>query len=419
MRIRSMRQASLKGAVALRMVVALAMVAMMAPVVAAGVAWLFPAVVPIVAQLGSGASIPQQINHQGVVMVDNARFEGTGQFRFAIVNTVTGNNLWTNDGSQVPGPGQPAAAVSLLVADGVYSVMLGDAGLANMTAIPVGMFDTTSVALRIWFDDGVNGIQQLLPDQPLTSAPFAFRAQVADNGSVPGEVKMWAGTDANVPTGYLPCNGAAVSRTTYAGLFSVIGTAYGEGDGATTFNVPDLRQRFPLGKADSGTGSALGGTGGAIDHTHTGPSHTHTYAEVIAHTHSVDPPSTTSSSGGAHTHTFSATTSSAGDHYHQMGNQTNFKDGSYYRATSGNTFHYWGMDGWGTNTFNTRTAGAHTHTVSGTTGGVSANHTHTVDVPAFTSGSTGVATGTTAAAGTGATGGNNPPFVVVNYIIKY
>ncbi len=73
---------------------------------------------------------------------------------------------------------------------------------------------------------------------------------------------------AAAPNGYLMCNGAAVSRTTYAALFAVIGTTYGSGDGSTTFNIPDLRQRFPLGKADSGTGNTLGGTGGAINHAH-------------------------------------------------------------------------------------------------------------------------------------------------------
>lgn len=70
------------------------------------------------------------------------------------------------------------------------------------------------------------------------------------------------------PIGWLLCDGAAVSRTTFADLFAAIGTAYGIGDGSTTFNVPDLRQRFPLGKAASGTGATLGGTGGAIDHVH-------------------------------------------------------------------------------------------------------------------------------------------------------
>lgn len=82
-----------------------------------------------------------------------------------------------------------------------------------------------------------------------------------------GAMMAYGGTTA--PPGYLLCDGSAVSRTTYGHLFTALGTAYGSGDGSTTFNLPDLRQRFPLGKATSGTGATLGGTGGAIDHTHT------------------------------------------------------------------------------------------------------------------------------------------------------
>jgi microcystin-dependent protein len=73
---------------------------------------------------------------------------------------------------------------------------------------------------------------------------------------------------ATAPTGWHLCDGSAISRTTFASLFAAIGTAYGVGDGSTTFNVPDLRQRFPLGKAASGTGATLGGTGGTVDHVH-------------------------------------------------------------------------------------------------------------------------------------------------------
>lgn len=92
-----------------------------------------------------------------------------------------------------------------------------------------------------------------------------------------GDIVMWAGPG-TIPTGFFECNGQAVSRTTYSLLFSVIGTTYGAGDGSTTFNVPDCRQRFIIGLAAAGTGSTLGGTGGTIDHVH-----------------SVDPPNTTSS----------------------------------------------------------------------------------------------------------------------------
>lgn len=70
------------------------------------------------------------------------------------------------------------------------------------------------------------------------------------------------------PDGFLICDGDAVSRTTFSALFGVISTAFGAGDGSLTFNLPDYRQRFPLGKADSGTGNVLGAVGGLIDHVH-------------------------------------------------------------------------------------------------------------------------------------------------------
>lgn len=71
------------------------------------------------------------------------------------------------------------------------------------------------------------------------------------NATPPGALMPFAGV--NSPTGYLMCDGSAVSRTTYAILFGVIGTAYGAGDGATTFNIPDTRGYFLRG-VDAGTG---------------------------------------------------------------------------------------------------------------------------------------------------------------------
>lgn len=60
------------------------------------------------------------------------------------------------------------------------------------------------------------------------------------------------------PAGCLLCNGAAVSRTTYADLFAAIGTTYGEGDGSTTFNLPDLTDKFIQGSATAGTVKSAG-----------------------------------------------------------------------------------------------------------------------------------------------------------------
>jgi|TARA_B100000085_G_scaffold75846_2_gene68120 microcystin-dependent protein len=67
-------------------------------------------------------------------------------------------------------------------------------------------------------------------------------------------------TDSSVPTGYLECNGQAVSRSTYAALFAVIGTTYGSGNGSTTFTLPDLQDNITLSKSPN---KALASTGGA------------------------------------------------------------------------------------------------------------------------------------------------------------
>ena len=65
-------------------------------------------------------------------------------------------------------------------------------------------------------------------------------------GRIPGEITIWAAEAA--PSGWLLCDGTAVSRTTYAGLFAVIGTVYGIGDGSMTFNLPNLQGRVPIGR---------------------------------------------------------------------------------------------------------------------------------------------------------------------------
>lgn len=97
---------------------------------------------------------------------------------------------------------------------------------------------------------------------------------------------MTAMAAAAIPNGWLICGGQAVSRTTYAALWNAIGITYGPGDGVTTFNVPDLRGRIPVGLDNMGGTDAgrlnvpnvLGGAGGAQTVTLTAaemPSHTH------------------------------------------------------------------------------------------------------------------------------------------------
>src|SRR5210317_1918234 len=80
-----------------------------------------------------------------------------------------------------------------------------------------------------------------------------------------GTIVPWS--DSSIPSGFLECDGSAVSRTTYATLFGIVGTTYGVGDGSTTFNVPDLADNVPVGKSNN---KALASTGGANTVTSTG-----------------------------------------------------------------------------------------------------------------------------------------------------
>lgn len=115
-----------------------------------------------------------------------------------------------------------------------------------------------------------------------------------------GFVQMFAGPAVTVPAGWLFCDGAAVSRETYAALFDVIGTSWGVGDGATTFNLPNMNRRSPMG---AGSGIALGAYFGA-------EAHQLTYDEMPAHAHSlsqgVHNHGNTTVEGQVHAHTLNA-----------------------------------------------------------------------------------------------------------------
>jgi microcystin-dependent protein len=101
---------------------------------------------------------------------------------------------------------------------------------------------------------------------------------LAVNAVPAGAMILWPSNV--IPAGWLVCQGQAVSRTTYAGIFAVVGTTYGVGDGVTTFNLPNLQGRVPVGVSTSDSSFYLSVTGGEKTHTLITaemPSHIHSY----------------------------------------------------------------------------------------------------------------------------------------------
>ena len=287
---------------------------------------------------------------------------------------------------------------------------------------------------------------------------------VSGGGTVPTAAIIPYGS-ITPPTGYLFCDGSAVSRTTYADLFTAIGTTFGVGDGSTTFNIPDLRARMPIGTHPSGPVAiqTLGNTGGAFNHTHSSTSHSHSMTHThsmqshthnFAHTHTM----------GSHTHTMGNHTHGLASHYHQwgghghgigglvIGNDTHAHSWTGRNAGGTGNGQPRSSDGSGTAVNETTSTDTHGHSISGSIGNVgsgnngdgtlnsfgpsnntsSAPSTNTTAGPNTntTDGASSVTTGgpsqadfdsytgNSDAATPGATDANNPPYRVLAFMIK-
>ena len=171
------------------------------------------------------AQVPQLINYQGRVAVGTVNFNGAGSFKFALVNADGSVTYWSNDGTSAAGS-EPTTAVSLTVTKGLYSVLLGDATLANMTAVPATVFTNPDVRLRVWFNDGTNGSQLLTPDQRIAAVGYAIMAGNVPDGTITtAKIADGAVTSAQIATGAVGsaqlASGAAAANLNAAGQSGV------------------------------------------------------------------------------------------------------------------------------------------------------------------------------------------------------
>ncbi len=135
----------------------------------------------------AAAQVPQLVSHQGRVLVGNVNFTGVGHFKFALMNAGGTATLWSNDGAG-SGGAEPGSAIDLTVTSGLYSVLLGDTSLANMTALPTGIWTNPDIRLRVWFDDGTHGSQLLTPDQRLAPVSYLADGAVTASKIAPGTI---------------------------------------------------------------------------------------------------------------------------------------------------------------------------------------------------------------------------------------
>jgi microcystin-dependent protein len=204
---------------------------------------------------------------------------------YVIYNNTTGGYAITIGGVTGTAVTIPNGTTAQVYCDGTnfFSSQTGSAGnfningnliVAGTTALTGALTGTTGV-----FSGAISSVSPTFTGTPTaptasvgnSSTQIATTAFVQANGSPTGVINMW-GTG-TAPTGWLLCAGAAVSRTTYAALFAVVGTTFGVGDGSTTFNLPNYTNRMPY-------GTTLAATGGSADAVVV--SHTHTATSVVS-----------------------------------------------------------------------------------------------------------------------------------------
>ena len=150
--------------------------------------------------------------------------------------------------------------------------------VANLNAATAGNASTVTTNANLTGVVTSTGNATAIADAALSIAKTSGLQAALDASVIPsGMMAPYGG--ASAPSGWLLCDGTAVSRSTYSTLFTALSTAYGVGDGTTTFNLPDLQRRVPVGRlvgTDSlGSSDGIAAASRLLTHTHTTPAHYH------------------------------------------------------------------------------------------------------------------------------------------------
>ena len=214
----------------------------------------------------SSAAIPHLMNFQGKATdKSGVPLNGTYNLTFRVYNSETSGTLkWSEIQPSIP------------ISNGIFQVQLGAVTALNLP------FDES-----YWISIEINTDGEMSPRIRLASVGYAYASEASSNNIPTGVVMAWT---TNVPpSGWLLCDGSAVSRTAYSRLFSIIGSTYGAGDGSTTFNLPDLRARAIVGVNTSGvlgSGSTIR-TNKLLASAAGEETHTLTIAEMPSHSHDI------------------------------------------------------------------------------------------------------------------------------------
>lgn len=162
----------------------------MATVMQPGMGYTTPPAITVNSPTGSGAVL-QAVLTSGVVSSINVLNAGSGYDMLATTITIAAppptwsyQSYWRNAPDIAPADGEPDAAVTLSVTNGLYEVLLGDGAVANMAYIPASVFENPDLRLRVWFNDGTHGFQMLSPDKRIAAVGYTLMAETVPDGTI-------------------------------------------------------------------------------------------------------------------------------------------------------------------------------------------------------------------------------------------